>query len=38
MAKAALNETPTIMTLPYHAYSDFKPFVTIFIRGKWSDL
>ena len=33
-AKAALNETLTIMTLPY---SDFKPLVKRFIRGKWSD-
>ena len=33
-AKAALNETLTIMILPY---SDFKPLVKRFIRGKWSD-
>ena len=33
-AKAALNERLTIMTLPY---SDFKPLVKRFIRGKWSD-
>ena len=33
-AKAALNEELTIMTLPY---SDFKPLVKRFIRGKWSD-
>ena len=33
-AKAALNERLTIMTL---AYSDFKPLVKEFIRGKWSD-
>ena len=32
--KVALNETLTIMTLPY---SDFKPLVKRFIRGKWSD-
>ena len=32
--KAALNEALTIMTLPY---SDFKPLVKRFIRGKWSD-
>ena len=33
-AKAALNQTLTIMTLPY---SDFKHLVKRFIRGKWSD-
>ena len=33
-AKAALNETLTIMTLPY---SDFNPLVKRFISGKWSD-
>ena len=33
-AKAALNERLTIMTLPY---SDSKPLVKEFIRGKWSD-
>ena len=33
-AKAALNERLTMMTLPY---SDFKPLVKRFIRGKWSD-
>ena len=33
-AKAALNERLTSMILPY---SDFKPLVKRFIRGKWSD-
>ena len=33
-ANAALNERPTINTLPY---SDFKPLVKRFIRGKWTD-
>ena len=33
-AKAGLNERLTIMTLPY---SDCKPLVKSFIRGKWSD-
>ena len=33
-AKAALNERLPIMTLPY---SDFKPLVKRFIKGKWSD-